>query len=92
MQPSSDSVSHSPVEQTKNEVLQRLSLQQLGLDEIQCLFHFVIICTEAGESAQLCQKILEGLTKTIWIGVSSKTNYSTFKISSQPPINITRGS
>ena len=57
-QSSSDSFSQSQVEQTKNELQQILSLQQLGLDEIQCSLQLANNCIETGESAELCEEFM----------------------------------
>ena len=83
-QSSSNSFSHSQVEQTRNELQQILSLQQLGLDEIQCSLQFANNCIEIGESAGLCQEFFEkaqqkivdfeSLTKQIILHLKSHLN------------------
>ena len=50
--------SHSQLEQTDDE-LQLLSLQQLGLDEIQCSLQFANNCIETGEAVGLSQEFFE---------------------------------
>ena len=62
-QSSSGSFSHSQLEQTDDEILQLLSFQQLGLDEIQCSLQFANNCIETGEAAELCQEFFEEAQK-----------------------------
>ena len=58
-QSSKDSFSHSQLEQTDDELQQLLSLQQLGLDEIQFSLQFANNCIETGEAVELCQEFFE---------------------------------
>ena len=90
-QSSSDSFSHSQLEQNDDEIQQLLSLQQLGLDEIQCSLQFANNCIETGEAVELCQEFFEealqkivdfeSLTKQIILHSKSHLNRQTTQLS-----------
>ena len=90
-QSSSDSFSHSQLDQTDDELQQLLSLQQLGLDEIQCSLQFANNCIETGEAVELCQEFFEeaqqkivdfeSLTKQIILHSKSHLNRQSTQLS-----------
>ena len=64
-QSSSNSFYHSQVEQADDELEHFLSLEQLGLDHIQCSIQFANICKETGDAVELCQEFFEEVQQTI---------------------------
>ena len=90
-QSSSDSFSHSQLDQTDDELQQLLSLQQLGLDEVQCSLQFANNCIETGEAVELCQEFFEeaqqkivdfeSLTKQIILHSKSHLNRQSTQLS-----------